>query len=109
MEIETIGAQKVKKTRLEPVSIFLTPSKLDILTDRLKYRNTESPDWQQRRLQIGIEEMMSAYDYDYLVINDDLENAVDEVVAIIKAERLKVKNNKDLIDRIINKGEKKND
>ncbi|HHU43581.1 MAG: guanylate kinase [Bacillota bacterium] len=109
LEIETIGAQKVKKTRLEPVSIFLTPSKLDILTDRLKYRNTESPDWQQRRLQIGIEEMMSAYDYDYLVINDDLENAVDEVVAIIKAERLKVKNNKDLIDRIINKGEKKND
>ena len=69
MEIETIGAQR-SKTR-EPVSIFLTPSKLDILTDRL---NTEiqkaglaakkTANWHRR---------MMTYDYDYLVINDDLE------------------------------------
>lgn len=108
LEIETIGAEKVRQTGFEQVSIFLTPSSFKELYARLNVRNTETKDWQIERLNLGKEELQCAYNYDYIVINDDLHKAIDEVAAIITAERCKVNRNKITIKNIIEgiKGDK---
>ncbi|MDD4316351.1 MAG: guanylate kinase [Clostridia bacterium] len=103
LEIETLGAEQVRKAGLNPVYIFLTPSSVTELIRRLKSRNTETVDWQQRRVEIGRDELQCAYNYDYLVINDDLQKAVTALIAIIRAERQKVAVNIDKIQQIIDK------
>lgn len=101
LEIETIGAEKVRQTGLNQVSIFLTPSSYQELNSRLNVRNTETKDRQQERLKLGKEEIKCAYNYDYIVINDDLHKAVEDLAAIIIAERCKIDRNNDIIKNII--------
>lgn len=106
LEIETIGAENVRKTDLKQVSIFLTPSSIKELHYRLNIRNTETKRCQDQRLCLGKDEIKCAYNYDYIVINDDLHKAVAQVIAIIKAERCKVKVNINTINKIIEEIEK---
>lgn len=103
LEIETIGAEQIRKTDLEPVFIFLTPSSVTEVIRRLKMRNSETTDWQQKRADIGRDELRCAYSYDYLVINDDLQEAVNGIIAIVRAERLKISRTQDKIQQIIEK------
>jgi guanylate kinase len=103
LEIETIGGELIRKTDLKPVFIFLTPSSVTEIIRRLKERNSETTDWQQKRADIGRDELRCAYSYDYLIINDDLQEAVDSLIAVVRAERLKVARTKDKIQQIIDK------
>jgi len=78
--------------KMEPgrtVRIFLLPPSLAILEERLKKRASESLETLEKRLNEAESEMMHWPEYDYVVINDDLGDAVDEVGAILTAERLK--------------------
>lgn len=102
LEIEVQGAEKIKEKCSDVVSIFLMPPSMNILETRLRGRGSEDEDTINHRLVIAREEIRKAYDYDYVVINDTIENAVECIETIINAERLKSSRNKNLIREVIN-------
>jgi len=89
LEIEVVGALQVKEKYPEAVLIFLMPPTILELRKRLKDRGTESEDEIERRLRIAHEEMAELPKYDYLVINDDIEQALADIHAIVNVEGLK--------------------
>lgn len=84
--IERKGAQKVMKNCPDAVSIFLLPPDLETLKHRLIKRNTETDDAILRRLEIAKEEIKSTASFDYIVVNNKLEDAVNEVNEILDKE-----------------------
>lgn len=101
LEIETIGAENVKKLLPDAVNIFIAPPSIAELWQRLNKRQAEINCNKELRFNTSINEMMRAYDYDYIVINDELNSCVDKVTKIIESERCKVKYNKHIIKEII--------
>ncbi len=89
LEIEVQGAAQVKKNMPECVMIFVAPPSVDALTERLKGRNTEADDVIKLRVATAVEELKLAVNYDYIVVNDIVENATENIYSIIKAERCK--------------------
>ncbi|HLR54153.1 MAG TPA: guanylate kinase [Pseudogracilibacillus sp.] len=89
LEIEVQGALQVKENFPEGVFIFLFPPSLEELKNRIMSRGTETSDLVMNRLKEAKKEidMMSAYDY--VVVNDDVNQAVDKVQSIIKSEHCK--------------------
>ena len=88
LEIETQGALQVKQKMPEAVLIFIAPPGLGVeeLEKRLRGRNTEDEETIQRRLAEAKVELERSKQYDYVVINDDLERAVSEVESITRKE-----------------------
>lgn len=87
LDVDVQGALQLKKKYPEGVYIFLIPPTLRELARRLRERHTESPDAIKRRLQAAKREMQEAPKYDYVVLNDDLDAAVERVKTILEAER----------------------
>lgn len=85
LEIEIQGALKVKAKLPETVLIFVTAPSAAVLKDRLTGRGTETDDVIKKRLARAVEESKGVENYDYIVINDDLEQCVDTVHAIVEA------------------------
>ncbi|MEE1011399.1 MAG: guanylate kinase [Acutalibacteraceae bacterium] len=102
LEIEVQGAEKIKQKYPEVVSVFLMPPSLRVLEERLRGRNTDDEETINHRLVIAREEIRKASDYDYIVVNDDIDNAVEKFSGIIDAERLKTIRNKKIISEVIN-------
>lgn len=90
LEIDIQGAMNVKKSRPDSVFIFVLPPSMDILRERLTNRGTETPEAIELRLSKTSEEVHHITDYDYFVVNDDIDRAVREVKAIFIAEHRKV-------------------
>ena len=88
LEIETQGALQVKSKMPEAVLIFIAPpgQGVDELEKRLRGRNTEDEETIQRRLAEAKVELERAKQYDYVVVNDDLEHAINEVEEITRKE-----------------------
>jgi len=86
LEIETQGALQVKAKMPEAVLIFIAPPSYDALKKRLLSRGTENEEVILERLQKAHRELTLAAGYDYIVINDNVENAADRIKAIIRAE-----------------------
>ena len=101
LEIEMNGAQNVKSTYPEGVAIFLSPPSLEELHKRLVGRGRESAELIEERFNEAKNEMKRASKYDYIVVNDTVERAVECIEAIIKAERCSVLRNKNIINEII--------
>ena len=89
LNIEVQGGKNVRRLIPEAIEIFVAPPSLEELERRLVTRGTETRDAIDRRLLIAQAELQCAADYDYIVINDVLEDAVEDVLAIIRASRLK--------------------
>lgn len=87
LEIETNGALQVKKKMPEAVLIFIAPPSLEALENRLRGRHTEDEETIQKRLNEVKKELECAKKYDYRVINDNLENAIEELEKIIAGEQ----------------------
>ena len=102
LEIEVQGAEKIRKIYPDVVSIFLMPPSIRVLEERLRGRNSEDEETVNHRLVIAREEIRRASEYDYIVINDTVENAVAGIETIIKAERQKTSRNKKIISEVIN-------
>lgn len=85
LKIEVQGAQQIKKLYPEAVGIFVLPPSMTELESRLRSRGTENEDDILKRLEIAENEVKMSKDYDYTVVNDDLDSASDDVLAIIKA------------------------
>ena len=102
MDIDTVGARSVKKTYPQAISIFVIPPSIEALKQRLMSRATDSDEGIRKRLNKARLEMEQIGDFDYWLVNDDLNQAIDAVVAIIRAERLRLSRyNKDEIIKII--------
>lgn len=86
LDIDVQGAMQVKESS-QPVSIFIAPPSLEELERRLRSRGTEDNDTITTRLQNATLEMKYVEEYDYLIINDSLAEAVDSLRSIIIAER----------------------
>ena len=93
LEIEVQGARKVKEKIPEAVLIFVTPPSAEELRARLVGRGTESMEVIESRLSRANEEAVVMPDYDYLLVNDDLEQCVEAMHGIIQAGRCKMRRN----------------
>ena len=89
LDIEIQGAEQVHQKRPDAVRIFIAPPSWDELERRLIGRGTEDMDKVRSRLQRGKEEFLVARDFDYFVINDTVDRAVEEISAIMCAEHCK--------------------
>ncbi len=89
LKIEVQGAEKIKKMYPDCVSIFIMPPSMQILERRLRKRETDSEESILMRLDAALGEIQCAEKYDYIVFNDVLEDTVDDICAIIKAENFK--------------------
>ncbi|WP_077533521.1 guanylate kinase [Massiliimalia massiliensis] len=87
LEIEVQGAKQVMESCTEAVSIFIMPPSLAELERRLVDRQTEDEEAVKRRLAAAVDEMNLAKDYDYVVVNDKVSEAVKDIAAIIRAEQ----------------------
>lgn len=105
LEIDSVGARNIRFSYPDAVLIFLVAPSLDILENRLTNRGSEDDKSLHTRLNSAVSEMENAMLYDYVVVNDNVKKASDDVTAIIRAENLKSKNSIEIISKI--KGGKK--
>lgn len=93
LEIEVQGALQVKKLYPDGVLVFLMPPNLEELGRRLTKRGTEDNATINRRIHRALEEMELVQNYDYVVINETVEQAAEDILAIVQAERMKCSRN----------------
>jgi guanylate kinase len=89
LEIDWQGAQQVRKAFPEAVGVFVLPPSFEVLEQRLRGRGTDSDDVIARRLLGARGEMRHVGEFDYVILNDVLEDAVGDLVAIVRASRLR--------------------
>lgn len=89
LEIEVQGALQVREKMKDAIFIFIAPPSIDALYKRLRKRGTESEEIIQARIDKSRRELTLAYKYDYIVVNDTVDNAADRIMAIIRAEHAK--------------------
>ena len=87
LDIDVQGSEQIRARYPEAVGIFVVPPSMEVMESRLRARGTEKEDRIRRRLADAREEMTRNYEFDYIVINDDLDAAADTVRAIARAER----------------------
>jgi guanylate kinase len=87
LEIEVQGARQVRTRRPDARLVFLLPPSWAALELRLRGRGTDSPEEIARRLRVAQGELAAAGEFDYGVVNDDLERCVGELLSIVAAER----------------------
>jgi guanylate kinase len=85
--IDVQGARQVRRRAAEAVAIFVLPPSFEVLASRLRGRNQDSDAAIERRLATARAELKAVDEYDYVVVNDELERCVREIGAIITAER----------------------
>lgn len=100
--IEVQGAGNVKRLFPEACNIFIIPPSFEILEKRLRGRGTDDDESIIKRLDIAKGELARAEEFDYIVENDVLEDAVADIITIIKAEKLKVNKMKNKLSEVIN-------
>lgn len=93
LEIDVQGALNVKEKCPDGVYIFLLPPSLEELKCRIEGRGTENPESLARRLKNAVSEIKIGLKYDYVIVNDDIDVAAEQIKAILTAERLKVARN----------------
>lgn len=87
LSIDVKGARRVKKTFPESISVFIMPPSREVLEERLKQRKTDGKKEVLLRLEEAEREIAARDEYDYLIVNDNLKEAVNELKNIIRAER----------------------
>ena len=101
LDIEVQGAAKVREKCPEAVCIFIIPPSLEELSRRLRKRNTDSEDVIAQRLAKAREECRECTKYDYLVDNDNVMSAAQEILSILEAESCRVNKRIQLAESII--------
>ena len=101
LEIEVEGAFQIREKCPEAVLVFVMPPSLSELRSRLVGRHTEDEETINRRMEAARREVQMASQYDYIIVNDVLEEAVEELKTILRAESLRTSNRKKFIDEVL--------
>ena len=102
LKIEIEGAENVKRLIPEAVLVFILPPTMQELKRRLHKRSTEDEETIERRLKQAEKEISFAENYDYIIVNEDLDKAVQDLISIVNAESFKTNRNKELIEALKN-------
>ena len=94
LEIDPQGALQVRKATDEAVLVFIAPPSLEELRARLTGRGTEAPEEVEKRLGCAEAELAYSNQYDYLIVNDEVEKAAEKMKAILMAERCRINRKK---------------
>ncbi len=92
LEIDWQGAQQVRKLRPDAISIFILPPSVDELEQRLCARKQDSEEVIKTRVQQSCDDMCHYDEFDYIVINDDFDSAVQDLASIFQCNRMKLAN-----------------
>lgn len=103
IEVDVNGQRNIKNIVDSALSIFIMPPSFEVLKNRLSGRGTDLEEVIAQRMQAALDEIACAENYDYIVVNDDLEEAVDDFVNIIKTDRLTLERQKNIIDEVLKK------
>ncbi len=98
LEIEVQGGMQVKKLFPDAVLMFVIPPSAEELYNRLKNRGTETDEQISLRFEQTVRETHFIKDYDYLIVNDDLDKAVDEIIEVIDCRHLRTDQQSEIID-----------
>jgi guanylate kinase len=88
LEIDWQGAQQVRRLLPDSISVFILPPSISILRERLHNRGQDDPDIIARRMRDAVAEMSHYPEFDYLIVNDDFQTALNQLKSIITANRL---------------------
>ncbi|HTN44052.1 MAG TPA: guanylate kinase [Nitrospiria bacterium] len=90
LDVDTQGAKLLKKRFPDGVFIFVLPPSMAILMERLRDRQSDTPEEIERRLRVAREEIQNFSDYDYIIINDEIKKAIRDLESVILAERIRI-------------------
>ncbi len=102
LKIEVEGASNIRKAIPDALSIFIIPPSMEELERRLRGRGTETEESFQKRFMIAKEELERAPEYDYVVINDNLDLCVEQISQILNSEKLRYCRMEDVVKNILN-------
>ena len=103
IEVDVNGASNIRKKLPEVISIFIMPPSFEELHKRLSGRGTETEAVIKKRMENSLNEIKRATEYDYIVVNDDICVAVDDIISIIKSSHLKLEQQKNIINEVLKK------
>ena len=103
IEVDVNGAAQIRAKMPEAISIFIMPPSFEVLKKRLSGRGTESAELVEKRLNAALEEISRAKEYDFIVVNDELDKAVEEFITLLISGKLTYKNKKYIIDEVLKK------
>lgn len=101
LEIEPQGAMKIREKRPDALFIFIVPPSVGELRRRLKKRGTESDEVIEERVSKAAWEISQAEKYDYIIVNDALEDAISDFFAVIRGEQLKTQFSGNIIEEVL--------
>lgn len=99
LDVDVQGARSIRRHFPESVLIYIVPPSLQILAERLRKRGTDSTEAVSRRLRAAAEEIRSCLEYDYVIVNNHLEEAVEEAKSIVLAARCRTARRERLVRR----------
>lgn len=103
IEVDVNGAAQIRQKLPEAVSIFIMPPSFSELKRRLKGRGTESEELIEKRLQSALGEIKRAAEYDYIIVNDSVTAAADDIMSVILSSSFKTDRQKNIIDEVLSK------
>ena len=101
IECDVNGASALRDILTDVTSIFIMPPSFEVLRKRLVGRGTETTEQVERRMNEALNEIRRADEYDYIVVNDDLESAVKDFLTVLNCNKLILKNQKHIIDEVL--------
>ncbi len=106
LEIEVQGAMQVKSKFPEGVYIFVMPPSLEELERRLTGRGTEAPEVVKERLKTALWECSNIEKYNYILINDEVDSAVQRFASVIEAEKMRIERNGEWVSKTLEEKER---
>ena len=102
--IDVQGGRQILQRIPDAVSVFVVPPSLAVLEERLRGRQSDSPDQVELRLRVAGDEIRQATFYSHWLVNDDLDTAIENLASILRAERLKRLNKQAILHEILGSG-----
>ena len=103
IEVDVNGAAQIREKLPEAVSIFIMPPSFEELKRRLRGRGTESEELIEKRLNSALGEIKRAVEYDYIIVNDNITAAADNILSVILSSSFKTDRQKNIIDEVLSK------
>ena len=101
LKIEVDGAKQIKEKCPDSLRIFILPPSMETLKDRLSKRGTETAENLEKRLNRARDEIKFSSEYDYIVVNDDVDKCAQNISSIINAEKFKLHRMKNIINEVL--------